>query len=101
MRNSVVVTASGLLFGVGHDGKLRAWDTESGEILWSYQLGALGTANNGSPTLYEIDGRAYLVVSVPSNGGGGGANVSEARRALQEQIADLPKGYVAFSLPDR
>ena len=100
MRNSVLVTASGLLFGVGHDGKLRAWDTDTGEILWSHQLGALGTANNGSPTLYEIDGEAYLVVSVPASRGSSN-NASDARRALQEEIADLPTGYIAFSLPTR
>jgi len=99
MRNSVVVTPTGLLFGVGGDGKLRAWDTETGEILWSYQLGTQGAGTRGTPVLYEIDGRAYLVVSVPAGGGGGGG--SEARAALQAQIADLPRGYVAFALPDR
>jgi quinoprotein glucose dehydrogenase len=99
MRNSVLVTAGGLLFGVGHDGKVRAWDKDTGEVLWTYQTAALGSAANGSPILYEIDGRPYLVVSVPSTGGGAGQNASPARRALQEQIEDLPRGYIAFSLP--
>ncbi len=100
MRNSVVVTASGLLFGVGNDGKLRAWDTETGEILWTHQLGTLGGGTRGSPTLYEIDGKPYLVVAVPPAGGGGG-NQSPAMAAARQAIAGLPTGYVAFSLPDR
>jgi len=106
MRNSVVVTESGLLFGVGGDGKLRAWDTETGEVLWSQQLGTSGGGTRGSPVLYEIDGRPYLVVSVPSTGGGGGgggggAGANPARAALMAEINELPKGYVAFSLPVR
>jgi outer membrane protein assembly factor BamB len=104
MRNSVVVTESGLLFGVGGDGKLRAWDTETGQVLWSQQLGTSGGGTRGSPVLYEIDGRPYLVVSVPSTGGGGGgggggADTDPARAALMAEINELPKGYVAFSLP--
>jgi quinoprotein glucose dehydrogenase len=99
MRNSLVATATGLLFGLGADGKLRAYDSETGEVLWSHQLGTQGGGTRGSPVMYEIDGRAYLVVSVPASGGGGGG--SEARAALQAAIADLPRGYVAFALPDR
>ena len=97
MRNSVIVTASGLLFGVGDDGKLRAWDTETGEILWSHQLGTTRGGTRGSPILYEIDGKAYLIVSVPPPGGGGGQGGAAAQAAL----AGLPTGYVAFALPDR
>ena len=100
MRNSVIATATGLLFGVGADGKLRAYDTETGEVLWTYQLGTFGGGTRGSPILYEIDGKPYLVVSVPpQRGGGGGGGENDARAALQAQIADLPTGYVAFSLP--
>jgi hypothetical protein len=100
MRNSVLVTASGLLFGVGNDGKLRAWNTDTGEVLWSYQLGTMGGGTRGSPVLYEIDGRAYLVVAVPPVTGGGGGQ-SGAVAALRAAIADLPTGYVAFALPER
>lgn len=91
MRNSVIVTASGLLFGVAEDGKLLAWDTETGEILWSRQLGTSRGGTRGSPILYEIDGKAYLVVSVPPPTGGG----------AQSELAGLPTGYVAFALPER
>jgi quinoprotein glucose dehydrogenase len=105
MRNSIVGTASGLLFGVGYDGKLRAWDSDTGEELWSHQLGAIGASTRGSPTLYEVDGRTYIVVSVPAaggggGGGGGGGNASPAMTAAREAIANLPKGYVAFALPE-
>jgi quinoprotein glucose dehydrogenase len=100
MRNSVVVTASGLLFGVGNDGKLRAYDTDTGEVLWTHQLGTMGGGTRGTPVLYETDGRAYLVVAVPPSTGGG-AGLSEAEDAHRAAIADLPTGYIAFALPDR
>jgi quinoprotein glucose dehydrogenase len=98
MRNSVIVTASGLFFGVGNEGMLRAWDTATGEILWSQQLGTTGGGTRGSPILYEIDGRAYLVVAVPPPTGGGGGRGGGAAQAL---LAGLPTGYVAFALPER
>jgi quinoprotein glucose dehydrogenase len=99
MRNCILVTESGLLFGVGYDGKIRAWDRDTGNVLWSYQLGAIGQSTRGSPTLYEVDGRAYLVVSVPAAGGGGGGGGSPAMAAARAAIANLPTGYVAFALP--
>jgi hypothetical protein len=34
-------------------------------------------------------------------GGGGGADADPARAALMAEINELPKGYVAFSLPVR
>jgi hypothetical protein len=64
----------------------------------------LGQSTRGSPVLYEIDGRAYLVVAVPpSTGGGGpgGGQASPAMAAARAAIAGLPTGYVAFALPTR
>jgi quinoprotein glucose dehydrogenase len=56
-----IVTAGGLVFiAATADEKFRAFDKETGEILWEYQLPAGGHA---SPSTYEIDGRQYVVIA--------------------------------------
>jgi quinoprotein glucose dehydrogenase len=69
MRNSIVVTASGLIFGVGGDGKLRAYDTDNGRVLWTSTQGVVA-ALRGSPALYQVDGRDYVLTPLPAAGGG-------------------------------
>ena len=89
-----------LLAIAGSDGTVRLWDTATGEILWTRQLGTLTGGTRGSPVLYELDGKAYLVVAVPPSTGGGGGQ-SPAMAAARAAIAGLPTGYIAFALPDR
>ena len=75
-----VVTAGGILFiGASKDEYFRAYDIETGEVLWKYKLPAGGYA---TPAVYEADGRQYVVIAC-----GGGK-------------MGTPSGdsYVAFSL---
>jgi quinoprotein glucose dehydrogenase len=78
-----IVTAGGLVFiaATNFDKKLRAFDKDSGKLLWE---GALPFAGNATPATYEIGGRQYVVIAA---GGGKALN--------------LPSGgvYVAFALP--
>lgn len=78
-----IVTAGGLVFiGATHDEKFRAFDKDTGEILWEYDLPAAGDA---FPATYEIDGKQYVVI--PATGGSRvGTNSSDA--------------FIAFSLPE-
>ena len=56
-----VVTASGLLFiAATKDGKFRAFDKESGKLLWETTLPAAAFA---TPATYEVDGKQYVVVA--------------------------------------
>ncbi len=97
MRNSVIVTASGLLFGFGGDSTIRAYDTETGKVLWSAPLGG-ATGVRGSPSMYELDGREYLLVPIGGAAaglrGGGGAPVVAPHPGA-------PDGYVTFALPQK
>ena len=63
-----VVTASGLLFiaATSFDKKFRAFDKLTGKLLWETALPAAG---NATPSVYEIDGRQYIVIVC-----GGGKN---------------------------
>ena len=89
-RSSLIVTSAGLLFAPGGDGKVRAFDTDTGKVVWTASLGG---AIRGAPSMYEMDGRQYLLV--PASG-----DIPEA--ALPpDGVAPigLPKGYVAYALP--
>ena len=85
--NGVIVTASGLLFGAGRDNQIRAWDTDTGRQLWSSRFGGDFV---GSPVMYEMAGRQYLLVpaaSTPPRGAGAGTTA--------------PLGWVVYALPQK
>jgi quinoprotein glucose dehydrogenase len=79
-----IVTANGLLFigATNFDKKFRAFDKLTGKLLWE---AALPAAGNATPSVYEINGREYIVIVC-----GGGKN-------------DAPSGssIVAFALPKK
>ena len=59
-------TAGGLVFLAGGDGKLRAYDEDTGKVLFERPFG--GTSR-GIPVIYEVNGREYLVISASAGGG--------------------------------
>jgi quinoprotein glucose dehydrogenase len=57
-RNGLVVTAGGLIFiGTWSDRMLRAYDKETGRVLWEKELEA---NPEGIPAVYEVGGREYI-----------------------------------------
>lgn len=77
-----LVTAGGLIFiGATADETFRAFDKETGEILWKTKLPFGG---NASPSTFMVDGRQFVVISA-----GGGKS-------------GRPRGgtLVAFALPN-
>lgn len=79
-----IVTAGGLVFiaATSFDRKFRAFDKDTGKLLWETTLPFSGSA---TPATYEVNGRQYVVIF--ATGGKG-------------RPAD-PRGgaYVAFALP--
>jgi quinoprotein glucose dehydrogenase len=86
LRTGIIPTATGLVFNVGGDRKLRAYDEETGKVLWTKEIGG---SSSGVPAMYEVNGRQYLVIALSAGGGRGGAVAP----------SNLPTGYVAFALP--
>ncbi len=78
-----IVTASGLLFigATSFDRRFRAFDAQSGKLLWQTTLDYSATA---TPATYSIDGKQYVVIAA-----GGGRDPK------------VPSGgqWVAFALP--
>lgn len=65
-----MVTATGLVFASGtRDKKIRAFDSETGKELWSYDLPLHGTA---PPTCYEAEGRQFILQPATGSGKLGG-----------------------------
>ena len=57
-RNGLVVTAGGLIFiGTWSDRTLRAFDKDTGKILWEKEIEA---NPEGIPTIYEVGGKQYI-----------------------------------------
>jgi alcohol dehydrogenase (cytochrome c) len=70
-RGGVTTTASGLGFAGGGDGVLRAFDTQTGKVLWTFQTGHQIASG---PSLYSVNGTEYLAITVggtPTSSGGG------------------------------
>jgi len=80
-----IVTAGGLVFvaATNFDNKFRAFDKNTGKLLWETTLPFAG---NATPATYEAGGRQYVVIA---SGGG--------------KAADRPSGgiYIAFALPKK
>lgn len=76
-----LVTSSGLLIiAASRDEKIRAFDKETGKILWTATLPAAGYA---SASTYSVNGKQFIVIAC----GGGKLNTKSGDK------------YVAFALP--
>ena len=89
LRTGIIPTASGLVFLAGGDGKLRAYDEDTGKVLWTAKLPG---QSRGIPAIYEVNGKEYLVVNATSP--------TAARGVVDSSSAAQPKGYIAFALPE-
>ena len=77
-----VVTAGGLIFiAATADETIRAFDKETGEILWQAPLPFGG---NATPSTYTVNGRQFVVISA-----GGGKSGRSSGGSL-----------IAFALPE-
>jgi quinoprotein glucose dehydrogenase len=90
-KGGIIPTATGLLFVTAADRKVHVYDSTSGRQLTELQLGG---ATSGSPSMYELGGRQYLLVTAAVAGGRGGRGADANLPA-----AAGPTGIVAYALP--
>ncbi len=87
-RGGVVATGGGLLFiGTASDRALRAYDADTGKVLWKFDLPA---ATEGVPAVYSVSGREYVAIAVGGNG-----LFSQGLRLPEPG----PSQYMVFALP--
>jgi PQQ-dependent dehydrogenase (methanol/ethanol family) len=70
---SLAATGGGLIFGGDSNGRFRAHDHETGEILWEVNL---GSSVSGYPITFAVDGKQYVEV----NTGNGQVNLTPELR---------------------
>jgi glucose dehydrogenase len=86
-RGGPVATAGGLLFvGTSSDRAFRAYDRDTGDVLWKHDLDA---ASEGVPTVYEVGGRQYITIA------SGGYGLFGLRTGDEPG----PGKYTTFALP--
>jgi quinoprotein glucose dehydrogenase len=83
-----VVTAGGFVFtGSASDRMVRAYDADSGRVLWEREL---ASNPQGTPAVYEVDGRQYVVFFAESSARG--------PDAVWKRSPAEAQGYYAFAL---
>lgn len=90
----VLSTAGNLAFVGDLDRRFRAFDARTGEILWQTRL---GTAAQGHPLTFSIDGKQYIAVTSAN----GGTSPRQVPNAVSTELRPPRTGnavYV-FSLP--
>ena len=81
---SVLTTGGGLVFVSDDARRFRAFDADSGEILWEQ---ILNSSAGGFPVTYSVDGVQYLAIAA-----GGGMNY----RTLTPEIVQRRGGNMLF-----
>ncbi|MGL4963592.1 MAG: pyrroloquinoline quinone-dependent dehydrogenase [Inquilinus sp.] len=64
MIGGALATAGGLVFAGEGNGLFKAYDAETGSVLWRFQAGA---GVNAPPSSYTVDGQQYVVVAAGGN----------------------------------
>ncbi len=88
---SLMATGGGLVFGGDVNGRFRAFNDETGEVLWEVNLGAPVT---GYPVTYAVDGQQYVAVST-----GSASSSSGFLRLTPELSPGVGNNLFVFRLP--
>ena len=90
---SLMATGGGLVFGGDANGRFRAFDQETGEVLWEINL---GSPVSGFPVSYAVNGRQYVAVST-----GAAATTASFLQLTRELRPSNGNNLFVFALPDR
>jgi glucose dehydrogenase len=88
---SLVTTGGGLVFGGDTNGRFRAIDQNTGNVLWEVNLGSPVT---GYPVTYAVNGKQYVAVSTGSSLVSSGVN-----RLSPELKPGTGNAIFVFALP--
>ena len=90
-QTSLMTTASGLLFGGDTAGRFRAYDAETGAVLWEVNLGSHVT---GFPATFAVNGKQYVAIST-----GATPNTFGLATLTPETRAGTANNLYVFALP--
>ena len=89
---SLVATGGGLVFGGDANGRFRAFDDRTGEVLWEVNLGSPLT---GFPITFAVNGRQYVAAST-----GAGGNPLAFLALTPELRPSFGNNLFVFALPE-
>ena len=89
---SLVATGGGLVFGGDANGRFRAFDDRTGEVLWEINLGSPLT---GFPITFAVNGRQYVAAST-----GAGGNPLAFLALTPELRPSFGNNLFVFALPE-
>jgi quinoprotein glucose dehydrogenase len=90
VKGGIIATASKLLFVTAADRKVHVYDSDTGKQISELPLGA---TSSGSPSMYELGGRQYLLVTASAPSGQRGSAGSAGGDAA------APVGIIAYAQP--
>jgi alcohol dehydrogenase (cytochrome c) len=90
-QTSLMTTAGGLVFGGDTAGRFRAYDDETGAMLWEINLGSQIT---GYPATFTVNGKQYVAIST-----GATPNTFGLASLTPETRAGTANGLYVFALP--
>jgi alcohol dehydrogenase (cytochrome c) len=95
-HSALLSTGGGLLFIATYEGELQALDAETGDQLWSFNL---GSGTNGGIVSYEVDGQQYIAVAT---GHGSYVGRALADHYHKDDLVNYEESaiLVAFRLPE-
>jgi alcohol dehydrogenase (cytochrome c) len=89
---SLVATGGGLVFGGDANGRFRAFDQETGTVLWEINL---GSPVSGFPISYAVNGRQFIAVST-----GAAATTPSFLQLTPELRPSSGNNIFVFALPE-
>jgi quinoprotein glucose dehydrogenase len=90
LKGSVITTSTGLVFVNAADRKIHVYDSDTGKQIAALNVGA---TTSGSPSMYELNGQQYLLVTASPTGTRIG---NEGAAADPKQTG--PTGLIAYAL---
>jgi len=82
MIGGLLPTAGGLVFAGEGNGMFKAYDADTGSMLWKFQAGA---GVNAPPSSYTVDGQQFIVVAA---GGNAQLNYKYGNNIIAFKLAD-------------
>lgn len=91
----ILTTAGNVAFAGDLDRYFRAFDVETGNVLWQARL---GTSVQGFPITFTVNGRQYVAMSTGL--GGGSPRIVPSRLTPEIRYPDTGNALYVFALPD-
>jgi quinoprotein glucose dehydrogenase len=92
-RQGMIVTSTGIVFSTARDGMFRAFDADTGEVLWEHPLPLF---SEGIPAIYAARGKHYLVVNATTPPTWG---LNSRESGIGSAQAPGKGAYVVFAIP--